>query len=380
MILKTQEQCEKDSRCILTLDAGGTNLVFSAMQGGRDLVSPLTLPCYPDDLERCLSQIEKGFLEIRKGLRTGAHAISFAFPGPANYPLGIIGDLPNLPAFRGGVALGPFLEEKFQVPVFINNDGNLFTLGETIFGFLPEVNRMIRAEKGMKVFSNLLGLTLGTGFGCGIVCGGQLLVGDNSNGGEIWLVRSKIFPDQCNDACIGRDKIRRHYADLAGIGLDGTPQPDILYRIAKGEEEGNQKAALQAFDIMGEVLGDAIANAITLVDGLVVIGGGLSGAHEFFMPAVLRELGGTIAHVDGKPVPRLPARVFFLHDRTSREEFIRGEVRTVRVPFTDRTVTYDAMPRIGIGISALGVNRATSLGAYAFALSRMDEMDEPCDP
>jgi len=41
-------------------------------------------------------------------------AISFAFLGPADYPNGIIGDLHNLPGFRGGVALGPMLEEKFE--------------------------------------------------------------------------------------------------------------------------------------------------------------------------------------------------------------------------------------------------------------------------
>lgn len=54
-------------------------------------------------------------------------AISFAFPGPADYPNGIIGGwLPNFPSFRDGVVLGPFLQEKFGVPVFINNDGDLF--------------------------------------------------------------------------------------------------------------------------------------------------------------------------------------------------------------------------------------------------------------
>lgn len=55
----------------------------------------------------------------------GGH--QFRFPGPADYPNGIIGGwLPNFPSFRDGVALGPFLQEKFGVPVFINNDGDLF--------------------------------------------------------------------------------------------------------------------------------------------------------------------------------------------------------------------------------------------------------------
>ena len=53
---------------------------------------------------------------------------SFAFPGPADYPAGIIGDLAEYPAFRGGVALGPMLAERFGLPTFINNDGDLFAL------------------------------------------------------------------------------------------------------------------------------------------------------------------------------------------------------------------------------------------------------------
>ena len=49
------------------------------------------------------------------------------FPWSGDYPNGIIGGwLPNFPSFRDGVALGPFLQEKFGVPVFINNDGDLF--------------------------------------------------------------------------------------------------------------------------------------------------------------------------------------------------------------------------------------------------------------
>ena len=112
-------------------------------------------------------------------------AISFAFPGPADYPAGIIGDLPNLPAFRGGVALGPMLEAKFGLPVFINNDGDLFAYGEATAGFLPWVNDQLAQAGSPRRFENLVGVTLGTGFGGGIVRRGELLTGDNSMAAEI---------------------------------------------------------------------------------------------------------------------------------------------------------------------------------------------------
>ena len=86
------------------------------------LYTSITLPSCACNLEQCLGQLATGFSRIREQLTEAPVAISFAFPGPADYPAGIIGNLPNFPSFRGGVALGPYLEEKFGIPVFINND------------------------------------------------------------------------------------------------------------------------------------------------------------------------------------------------------------------------------------------------------------------
>ena len=131
---------ENDRRIVMTLDAGGTTLSFGALRGAEILVEGVTLPSEGDHLERCLAAIVRGFESVKRALPAPPAAISFAFPGPADYPRGIIGDLQNLTAFRGGVALGPMLEDRFGIPVFINNDGDLFVYGEAIAGFLPYVN------------------------------------------------------------------------------------------------------------------------------------------------------------------------------------------------------------------------------------------------
>ena len=100
---------------VMTLDAGGTNLVFSAIQGGKEIIRPIVLPSITDDLSTCLATLRSGFEQIRASLTETPAAISFAFPGPADYPRGIIGGyLPNFPSFRDGVALGPFLEKKYR--------------------------------------------------------------------------------------------------------------------------------------------------------------------------------------------------------------------------------------------------------------------------
>ena len=116
----------------LTLDAGGTNFVFNAIQGGKLLIDPITSPSYGDQLEKCLQTIIDGFRKVKSQLKEEPVAISFAFPGPADYPNGIIGDLGNLPGFRGGIALADMLKEQFNIPVFIQNDGDLYAYGEGI--------------------------------------------------------------------------------------------------------------------------------------------------------------------------------------------------------------------------------------------------------
>jgi len=141
-----------DSRTVMTLDAGGTNFVFTAIQGNQEIVNPVVLPSHSGNLYVCLETIVEGFNMIEKMLDDRPVAISFAFPGPADYENGIIGDLPNFPAFRGGVALGPYLNEKFGLPVFINNDGNLFAYGEAIAGALPEINGKLKKAGSSKQY------------------------------------------------------------------------------------------------------------------------------------------------------------------------------------------------------------------------------------
>ena len=98
-----------DKRIVLTLDAGGTNLVFNAVKGGKEMFQPMRLKAKGSNLEEVLKKIISGFENTWNKLTDNPVAISFCFPGPADYPNGIIGDLENLPHFRGGVPLTAML-------------------------------------------------------------------------------------------------------------------------------------------------------------------------------------------------------------------------------------------------------------------------------
>jgi len=361
-----------DPRTVLTLDAGGTSFAFSAVRGSRIVVEPVSLPAQAHDLDACLANLVEGFRRVLDAGGGRAAAISFAFPGPADYRNGIIGDLGNLPAFRGGVPLGPMLSDRFGLPVFINNDGDLFALGEAQEGFLPWLNAQLAAAGSPRRYRNLLGITLGTGIGAGIVHDGRLFLGDNGAAGEIWLVRNKLDPGTFAEEGASIRAVRRTYAGLVRCAVDDAPSPKEIAAIAAGTQPGDAAAAREAFRCLGEAAGDAVANAVTLVDAPVVIGGGLAGAAQWFLPALVAEANGDFATAAGGSTARLVSRAFNLEDAAELTHFTRGEVRQVRVPGSDRQVPYDPVKRVGVGLSRLGTERAVALGAYAVALDALD--------
>lgn len=362
---------EQDQRIVLTLDAGGTNFVFSAMQGCAEVVKPVRLAAVPDNMERCLAVLVDGFRQVKSQLTREPVAISFAFPGPADYAHGVIGDLPNFPAFRGGVAMGPFLKEQFHLPVFINNDGNLFAYGEALAGTLPQINKCLAESGSPRRYRNLLGITLGTGFGGGVVIDGRLLTGDNGCGGDVWLMRNPKYPELIAEESVSIRAVRRVYQELSGEDASALTPKDI-FDIAEGTAPGKRQAAIDSFHELGEVTADAIIHALDIVDGLVVIGGGVAGAAKYILPGIMDEMKRPVGTFGGDKFPSLQMDVFNLEEKEGLAAFLTERDSEVKVPFSDRTVPYIAHKKVGIAISALGASRAISLGAYAFALAALD--------
>lgn len=354
---------------VVTLDAGGTNFVFGAMQSGKPCVESITLPSSAHDLDLCLGTLIKGFEQIISKLSAKPVAISFAFPGPADYRNGIIGGfLANFPSFRDGVALGPMLEERFDIPVFINNDADLFAYGEAAGGALQRINRKLEECGSAKRYHNLLGFTFGTGFGFGFVMDGKLNLGDNSCV-EAFCLKHRDHPEFIVEDGIAIRAVKRVYKELSGDERELEPRD--IFNIAEGTLEGNREAAKEAFASQGRVAGDAMATAVTLMDGLIVIGGGLAGASKYFMPALLEEMRSKISTMSGDSLNRVQMKVYNLDDEAEFQTFAKGSSTTIKVYDSDKEVVYDPEKRIGITISDIGASNAVSLGAYLYALDNI---------
>lgn len=362
----------KDNRIVLTLDAGGTNFVFSAMQGYKEITEPIRLDAVSDSIQGCLDVLVHGFNLVKEQLVDEPVAISFAFPGPADYERGIIGDLGNFPAFRGGVAMGPYLQQKFGIPVYINNDGNLFAYGEALAGFLPEVNHTLQQHGVTRQYRNLLGITLGTGFGGGVVLDGVLLRGDNGCGGDVWCMRNARYPQMIAEEGVSIRAVRRVYQEESGQDVEGLTPFDI-YQIAEGKREGNPQAAREAFRQLGEVAGEAMVSALNIVDGVAVLGGGLAGAGKYILPGVVAALKGTAGTFGGNSFPLLQMDVFNWEDEADREKFIALGMGTVKVPCSEKEVPYLNRRSICVGLSKNGASTSIMYGAYAYALRQLDK-------
>ncbi len=355
---------------IFVLDAGGTGFKFSAVQNYKEIIEAFTIKTASDTLEEQLNKIIEGFRRTEELCGSKPAAISFCFPGPADYPNGIICDLANLPLFRGGVALKDMLENEFNVPVYINNDGDLFAYGEALGGVLQDVNALLEKAGNPKRYKNLVGLTLGTGFGGGVVLDGRLLQGDNSAGAEVWCMRNILYPQTSAEDSISIRGVRRVYAREAGIEFDAAPQPFDIYEIALGNKEGNKDAALKAWDEFATVLADIIANIATVIDGIVVLGGGLSGASKIFMPKVVEHLNTAYPGLDGNKIPRMEISAFNLDDEEGQKAFSETSGKMIKVPFSDKEVWYDPSKKIGITATKLGTSSAVCIGAYAYAMNK----------
>jgi glucokinase len=193
---------------------------------------------------------------------TGSHiaAIGIGVPSVVDTEKGIVYDVQNIPSWKE-VPLKQILEEKYHVPVYVNNDANCFALGEYYFG------------KGAGE-EHLIGLTIGTGLGAGIIIHRRLYAGANCGAGEFGTVE---YLDHCYEYyCSGQFFENVYHVDGAVV----------FDRAAKGDPE-----ALRMYAEMGMHLGKAIKMILYTYDpSLIILGGSVRNAYAYFQKAMWEEM------------------------------------------------------------------------------------------
>ena len=115
--------------------------------------------------------------------------------------------------------------------------------------------------------------------------------------------------------------------------------------------------------------------ALDIVDGLVVIGGGLSGASKYIVPAMVQAMQVQRHTRSRASVPCLQMQVYDLTDPEGFSAFLCDDSVLVRVPKSGREVRYRPGKKTGVAVSRIGTGQAVALGAYAFALAQLDRIN-----
>jgi glucokinase len=198
-------------------------------------------------------------------------ALGLGMPGPLDLERGRTVFLANLPGWEDLPIVEP-LESELQLPVALINDARAFSLAELELG----------AGRGC---TEMIGFTLGTGVGGGIVVGGRLLLGLNGPVGEIG--HQTIVPDGPPCGCGSHGCLEQYTSGPAIARAAGLETPEEVFAAARS---GNGAAAL-ALERAGTFLGIGIANVVACTGAeRVVVGGGVAAAGDLILEPARREL------------------------------------------------------------------------------------------
>ncbi len=259
-------------RTIIGLDVGGTKIRSGAVSPKGKLLSDATMPT---ETARGKAVVLENILKrVRAVWSDDVKAIGIGMAGIVDHAKGVYREGPNLPKDFKDVPVASILRRTFRVPVRVDNDVHCFTLAEAKFG-------------AAKPFSTVVGLTLGTGIGGGIVIDGRLFRGRNNAAGEIGhMTVASAYPAVCGCGRTGHfeaygsgSAMRRIHKALSGTDLDPLA-------VEKAAKSGDPKAA-ETLRIMADGLAAGFANIIHVLNpDIIVVGGGIAKVDILWKPAL----------------------------------------------------------------------------------------------
>jgi glucokinase len=307
----------------LTLDIGGTNIrcALYSETGILPLNQVKTITCVKGQptIDRLISVIEDIWPDDNS-----VRGICSAVPGSINVNEGIIFLAPNIPDLRN-VKLKKILENRFQVPVFVNNDARMAAVGEWKHG----------AGVG---HDNLMYFTISTGLGNGTIVQGRLLEGTLGIATESGHITLNDDGPLCS---CGKKGHLEAYSSGTGIenyvreelkkGTKSSFNPSSnpnARQIADAARSGDS-LSITAFERAGYYLGIGIANYLHIFNpSCVIFGGGVSQSGDLIMAPFRRSLDSHV--MNSNYLKKLEIKIASLGDNVGligALEYLRDKLR-----------------------------------------------------
>jgi glucokinase len=275
-------------KAFIGLDLGGTFLKYALGKEDGTIIFKGKLPSNGQKPAEAVFEVMfmavAEMLEIAKNKELEVAGIGVGSPGAVDFNTGrVLGTTPNLPMWTNADIRGQ-LQGRFEIPVWADNDANVAILAECRFG----------SAKGN---TNVIGLTLGTGIGGGIVIDNQLFRGAHFSGAELGHMSINFDGPVCG--CGGTGCIEVYASAPAmvknyrgKITAQNMPLPErlttevIFERARAGEVTANQ-----TIDEICFYLGCAIGNIVNIFNpDVVVLGGGVADAGDEFIARIWKNV------------------------------------------------------------------------------------------
>jgi len=242
---------------VIGIDLGATN-IRGAVVIGDTLLNIVSARIHSDgSVEEVLDDV---YQVVDALIDDSIVAIGIGVPSVVDVVNGIVYDVQYIPSWVQ-VPLKRLMEEKYHIPVFVNNDANCFAVGEYHFG------------KG-KNFDSVIGLTLGTGLGAGVIINHKLYAGYNCGAGEFGLFNylNNVLEFYCSGSFF------QNVYQLDGV------------KVFEDAQRGDAKA-LELYRELGTHIGHAIKMVMYAYDPqLIILGGSVRHAYDFFQETMWKQI------------------------------------------------------------------------------------------
>ncbi|MDE2981254.1 MAG: ROK family protein [Gemmatimonadota bacterium] len=283
---------------VVGVDIGGTNLRVGRvpLEGGAPPVAVRrchTRAASGSDrvLDRIVTMIRESVTDVG---RENVAGIGLGAPGPLDTESGVVAETPNL-GWRD-YPLRDLVAEACGMPATLDNDANCFTYGEWWMG----------AGRGCR---RLVGITLGTGIGGGIVIDGEIHRGASGGAGEVGHMSVDFRGRRCPCGARGCVEAYASGPAIAARAIEAIPDggDSVLASIVDGDlgeitaeivcaaATAGDRHAEGVLRDTARILATAVANLIHLLNpDAVVIGGGVANAGERLLRPLRREVRGRV--------------------------------------------------------------------------------------
>jgi glucokinase len=285
-------------KAVIGIDLGGTFTKIGVVDRAGNVLALKRFSSHADEpFETFLEELEQVYNGIVPTLPKGTQIIACGIGAPSTNCF--TGEMENPSNFNWGevVPLAKGVHNICKVPVHVNNDANVAALGEMKFG----------GGQGMK---HLAVITLGTGLGSGFIVNGRLHIGQDGMAGEIGHTIAIRDGRQCRcglKGCIEQyvsvTGIRRTVQDLLmekgrDSLLKGQSFEEITGKEVSDAALEDDAVALEAFEITGRMLGEALADVVAYFNPeAIFLTGGLAKARHFIVEPTRRHMKKNVFHI-----------------------------------------------------------------------------------